>query len=104
VTRGRGIPDERLEEVAHHYRHFGGISPINAQNRELKVKLEAELARRGIDLPVYWGNRNWAPYLDEAVTARCSPSPRAPTARSRAVVSTARTSRACSTRRASGER
>lgn len=68
VTRGRGIPDERLEEVAHHYRHFGGISPINAQNRELKVKLEAELARRGIDLPVYWGNRNWAPYLDEAVT------------------------------------
>lgn len=69
VTRGRGIPDERLEEVAHHYRHFGGISPINAQNRELKVKLEAELARRGIDLPIYWGNRNWAPYLDEAVTA-----------------------------------
>jgi ferrochelatase len=69
VTRGRGIPDERLEEVAHHYRHFGGISPINAQNRDLKVRLEAELAERGIDLPVYWGNRNWAPYLDEAVTA-----------------------------------
>lgn len=69
VTRGRGIPDERLEEVAHHYRHFGGISPINAQNRDLKVRLEAELAKRGIDLPVYWGNRNWAPYLDEAVTA-----------------------------------
>ena len=68
VTRGRGIPDERLEEVAHHYRHFGGISPINAQNRDLKVRLEAELAKRGIDLPVYWGNRNWAPYLDEAVT------------------------------------
>ena len=69
VTRGRGIPDERLEEVAHHYRHFGGISPINAQNRELKVQIEAELAQRGIDLPVYWGNRNWAPYLDEAVIA-----------------------------------
>nr|WP_198426002.1 ferrochelatase [Microbacterium ureisolvens] len=68
VTRGRGIPDERLEEVAHHYRHFGGVSPINAQNRALKAALEAELARRGIDLPVYWGNRNWAPYLDEAVT------------------------------------
>ena len=68
VTRGRGIPDERLEEVAHHYRHFGGISPINAQNRELKIRIEAELAERGIDLPVYWGNRNWAPYLDEAVT------------------------------------
>lgn len=67
VTRGRGIPDERLEEVAHHYRHFGGISPINAQNRELKAALEAEIARRDLGLPVYWGNRNWGPYLDEAV-------------------------------------
>lgn len=67
VTRGRGIPDERLEEVAHHYRHFGGVSPINAQNRALKAALEAELARRGVDLPVYWGNRNWSPYLDDAV-------------------------------------
>ena len=67
VTRGRGIPDERLEEVAHHYRHFGGVSPINAQNRALKAALEAELARRGIALPVYWGNRNWAPYLEDAV-------------------------------------
>ena len=67
VTRGRGIPDERLEEVAHHYRHFGGVSPINAQNRALKAALEAELSSRGIDLPVYWGNRNWTPYLDDAV-------------------------------------
>ena len=67
VTRGRGIPDERLEEVAHHYRHYGGVSPINQQNRELKAALEAELAARGIDLPVYWGNRNWGPYLPEAV-------------------------------------
>ncbi|MET0590224.1 MAG: ferrochelatase [Naasia sp.] len=67
VTRGRGIPEERLEEVAHHYRHFGGVSPINDQNRELKAALEAELARRGIDLPVYWGNRNWDPYLPEAL-------------------------------------
>ncbi|GMA31235.1 ferrochelatase [Litorihabitans aurantiacus] len=67
VTRGRGIPDERLEEVAHHYRHFGGVSPINQHNRELKAALEAELAARGIALPVYWGNRNWAPYLEEAV-------------------------------------
>ncbi len=68
VTRGRGIPDERLEEVAHHYRHFGGVSPINAQNRALKAALEAEIARRGVNLPVYWGNRNWAPYLEEALT------------------------------------
>ncbi|SKC38407.1 ferrochelatase [Okibacterium fritillariae] len=67
VTRGRGIPEERLEEVAHHYRHFGGVSPINDQNRELKAALEAELERRGIDLPVLWGNRNWDPYLRDAV-------------------------------------
>jgi len=67
VTRGRGIPDERLEEVAHHYRHFGGVSPINQQNRELKAALEAELASRGIELPVIWGNRNWQPYLAEAL-------------------------------------
>ena len=67
VTRGRGIPDERLEEVAHHYRHFGGVSPINEHNRELKAALEAELASRGIDLPVIWGNRNWQPYMADAV-------------------------------------
>ena len=63
VTAGRGIPDERLEAVATHYRANGGISPINAQNRALKAALEAELAVRGIELPVYWGNRNWAPYI-----------------------------------------
>ncbi|MEO9015586.1 MAG: ferrochelatase [Terrimesophilobacter sp.] len=69
VTRGRGIPDARLEEVATHYRAFGGVSPINGQNRALKAALEAELARRGVDLPVYWGNRNWAPYLSDALAA-----------------------------------
>ena len=68
VTRGRGIPEERLEEVAHHYRAFGGVSPLNDQNRELKAALEAELAKRGIDLPVLWGNRNWSPYLRDALT------------------------------------
>jgi ferrochelatase len=68
VTRGRGIPDARLEEVAHHYRAFDGISPINQQNRELKAALEAELERRGIDLPVLWGNRNWAPFIRDAVS------------------------------------
>lgn len=67
VTRGRGIPEERLEEVAHHYRHFGGVSPINDQNRELKAALESEIAERGLDLPVLWGNRNWDPYLDDAL-------------------------------------
>ncbi|WP_075201394.1 ferrochelatase [Leucobacter japonicus] len=67
VTRGRGIPDERLEEVAHHYRHFGGVSPINDHNRELLAALNVALDRAGLDLPIYWGNRNWAPYLDEAL-------------------------------------
>ena len=67
VTRGRGIPDERLEEVAHHYRHFGGVSPINDHNRELRAALEARLAERGLPLPVIWGNRNWTPYLNDAV-------------------------------------
>ncbi|MBG6179888.1 ferrochelatase [Arthrobacter sp. CAN_A1] len=67
VTRGRGIPDERLEEVSHHYRANGGISPINAQNRALKAAMEAELASRGIDLPVYWGNRNWAPFIADTL-------------------------------------
>lgn len=67
VTRGRGIPDERLEEVSHHYRAFGGISPINQQNRDLKAALEAELAARGISLPVLWGNRNWDPYIPQTL-------------------------------------
>ena len=68
VTRGRGIPQARLEEVSRHYLEvFGGVSPINAQARALKAALEDELARRGPDLPVYWGNRNWHPFLAEAV-------------------------------------
>jgi len=67
VTRGRGIPDERLREVGQHYFHFDGVSPINAQNREFLAKLRAELPNQGIDLPVYWGNRNWNPYLVDAL-------------------------------------
>ncbi len=67
VTRGRGVPDERLEEVAHHYRAFGGVSPINDQNRALRAALAAEIAARGLDLPVLWGNRNWDPYLADAL-------------------------------------
>ncbi|WNV73841.1 ferrochelatase [Geodermatophilus sp. DSM 44513] len=64
VTRGRGIPRERLLDVAEHYQHFGGISPINEQNRALVAAVEKELAAAGTDLPVYWGNRNWAPYVE----------------------------------------
>jgi ferrochelatase len=63
VTRGRGIPRERLAEVGQHYFLFGGVSPINAQNRELLAALRADFADHGLELPVYWGNRNWAPYL-----------------------------------------
>jgi ferrochelatase len=65
VTRGRGVPRERLDEVARHYLHFGGVSPINEQNRALIAALEAELATAGVDLPVYGGNRNWAPYVED---------------------------------------
>lgn len=67
VTRGRDIPEERLREVGQHYFHFGGVSPINAQNRALLASLRAELPRHGLDLPVYWGNRNWTPYLSGAL-------------------------------------
>lgn len=67
VTAGRGVPDERLEEVAGHYRALGGRSPINAQNRALISALEAELASRSVDLPIYFGNRNWEPYTAEAL-------------------------------------
>src|SRR6476469_8693080 len=67
VTRGRNVPPERLEEVAHHYMRFGGVSPINAQNRALIGALEVELREHGIDLPVYFGNRNWHPLLSDTV-------------------------------------
>jgi ferrochelatase len=67
VTRGRGIPRERLVEVGAHYAEFGGVSPINAQNRALLDALRTDLAGAGIDLPVYWGNRNWGPYLEDAL-------------------------------------
>jgi protoporphyrin/coproporphyrin ferrochelatase len=67
VTRGRGVPRERLESVAEHYRHFGGKSPINEQNRALITSLTEELEGHGMHLPIYFGNRNWAPLLTDAV-------------------------------------
>src|SRR5215471_155685 len=67
VTRGRNVPRDRLEEVAHHYASFGGVSPINAQNRALIGALRPELVAHGIDLPVYLGNRNWHPFLVDAL-------------------------------------
>jgi ferrochelatase len=63
VLRGRNVPRERMLEVAEHYYHFGGKSPINDQNRELIAGLEVELDRHGPKLPVYWGNRNWHPFV-----------------------------------------
>ena len=69
VTRGRGVPPERLDDVAEHYLHFGGVSPINGINRALIGQLEAELTDAGLDVPVYFGNRNWEPYVEDAVAA-----------------------------------
>jgi len=63
VTRGRDVPPERLDEVAEHYLHFGGVSPINGINRALIAELQGELG-----LPVYFGNRNWEPYVEDCVT------------------------------------
>ena len=67
VLRGKNIPRERILEVAEHYYQFGGKSPINDQNRQLVAALEAELARHGICLPIYWGNRNWHPMLTDTL-------------------------------------
>ena len=69
VTAGRGIPEERLEEVGEHYYGFGGRSPINDQNKALLQALRDELDRREIDTPLIWGNRNWEPYLSDEVRA-----------------------------------
>ena len=67
VTRGRGVPDDRLAEVAEHYLHFGGVSPINAQCRTLLSAVRERFAADGPDLPLYWGNRNWNPLLADTV-------------------------------------
>ena len=67
VLKGRRVPRERMMEVAEHYHHFGGVSPINGQNRALISAMEAALETRSISLPVYWGNRNWHPLLLDTV-------------------------------------
>ncbi len=67
VTRGRGVPPERLAEVAEHYMRFGGVSPINQQCRDLLAAIEADFAANGVDLPVYWGNRNWHPMIEDTM-------------------------------------
>ena len=67
VLRGRNVPAARMREVAQHYEMFGGVSPINAQNRALLAALESELAAHGPRLPIYWGNRNWHPLLADTL-------------------------------------
>ncbi|MDR7277932.1 ferrochelatase [Catenuloplanes atrovinosus] len=67
VVRGRGVPRERLLEVAEHYLHFGGVSPINQQCRDLIAAIKADFAANGVDLPVYWGNRNWHPMMADTL-------------------------------------
>src|SRR6201985_3343847 len=68
VTRGRKVPPERLDHVAEHYMYFGGVSPINRINLALIAQIRAELEERGLGLPVYFGNRNWEPYIEDTVT------------------------------------
>jgi protoporphyrin/coproporphyrin ferrochelatase len=68
VVRGRGVPDERLLEVAENYQMFGGRSPLNEQNKELITALRKSLAEINLDLPIYWGNRNWHPFLSDAIS------------------------------------
>lgn len=67
VLRGKNVPRERMLEVAEHYNHFGGVSPINQQNRDLLDAIETEFRSAGVDLPVYWGNRNWSPTFPETL-------------------------------------
>ncbi|HLJ86319.1 MAG TPA: ferrochelatase [Candidatus Angelobacter sp.] len=67
VLRGRNVPEQRMMEVAEHYYHFGGRSPINQQNRDLIAALNLELEQRGPRLPIYWGNRNWHPFLADTM-------------------------------------
>ena len=67
VLRGKNVPRERMLEVAEHYYHFGGKSPINDQNRQLIAALEEQLAQHGPRLPIYWGNRNWHPMLTDTL-------------------------------------
>ena len=72
VTRGRGVPRARLEVVAQHYYHFGGVSPINGLNRAIIADLERALAAAGIELPVYFGNRNWHPLVEDTLATMCA--------------------------------
>src|SRR6201986_2678378 len=68
VLRGRNVPESRMRELAHHYELFGGVRPINGQNRKLIAALERELGENGPRIPIYWGNRNWQPLLADTIS------------------------------------
>jgi ferrochelatase len=72
VLRGKNVPLSRMEQVAHHYYQFGGVSPINGHCRELLQALESELDEHQISLPIYWGNRNWHPMLEDTLSKMAS--------------------------------
>ncbi len=76
VTQGRGIPRERLVEVSAHYDRFGGVSPINGHNRELLAAMREAFARNEVDVPIVWGNRNWHPFIAQALAELEPSSPR----------------------------
>lgn len=67
VTRGRGVPPERLDAVVEHYMHFGGVSPINELNRDIIERIDEQFGAAATDLPVYFGNRNWHPMIEDTV-------------------------------------
>jgi ferrochelatase len=67
VLRGKNVPRERMLEVAEHYYHFDGRSPINDQNKQLIAALEQEFKNHGVNVPIYWGNRNWHPLLPDTL-------------------------------------
>ncbi|HEX2327192.1 MAG TPA: ferrochelatase [Candidatus Angelobacter sp.] len=67
VLRGKNVPRERMLEIAEHYYHFGGRSPINDQNRALIATLEQDFAAHELKLPIYWGNRNWHPLIGDTI-------------------------------------
>lgn len=67
VLRGKNVPRERMLEVSEHYKHYGGVSPINEHNRQLMAAIKTEFAEHNIDLPIYWGNRNWDPYFPDTL-------------------------------------
>jgi len=105
VLRGRNVPRERMLEVAEHYSHFGGKSPINDQNRQLIAALADELAAHGPRLPIYWGNRNWHPLLADTLRQMAADGGRRPSSPARSVRipaadNTARTSPAPSSKSA----